>query len=563
MPESSFLRDLGLLLLFGFLGAWLAVRLGQSVIIGYILIGAVLGPHALGVIADAALMRTLAELGIVLLMFFLGVEFSLERLRRVRAAVLLIGIGELLANLSVGFLVGYALGWSLMERAFLAGIVAMSSSGVVAKLLIEWRRTANPEAEALMGIMIFEDFIAVLYLGVLAGLSGEGARTSPAVVSLLKAIAFYALILGFGGRGLARLLTLALRVRSEELFALLWLALIALAGVGASLFGLAPAAGAFLLGMIAPARQSDLGERIYSRLESFRDVFLALFFLTFGTMLEGESLRRVLPLVLLIAPLSILTELMVTSSLAFLAGFSGSVALAIGAGMIPRGEYALLYAAFGQQLGLISSDLFQFTGWYVFAMTLLAPVFMKNTRALYRLLHRFIPRPIAFAGMLISITLRPMTLWSVTANSGATSRARCGPARWLLLWGAIALLLLGALAARSVMERALLSAIGVVVLVHLSRVMQRALEPIREHLELSRLPTPWADPDRVIAYTARVASSVPLVALLIATWWKDLGAWTLLGIPLLALIHIGWAWTWYRAWHRPISTASESAASKE
>ncbi len=89
----------------------------------------------------------------------------------------------------------------------------------------------------------------------------------------------------------------------------MWLALIALAGVGASLFGLAPAAGAFLLGMIAPARQSDLGERIYSRLESFRDVFLALFFLTFGTMLEGESLRRVLPLVLLIAPLSILTEL--------------------------------------------------------------------------------------------------------------------------------------------------------------------------------------------------------------------------------------------------------------
>jgi len=516
------------------------------------------------VIAETTLVRAISELGILLLMFFLGIEFSLERLKRVRAAVLLVGTGELLANLSVGFLVGYALGWGLIERAFLAGIVAMSSSGVVAKLLIEWRRTANPEAEALMGIMIFEDFIAVLYLGVLAGLSGEGARASPVVLSLLKATAFYALVLGVGGKVLSRALTLTLRLRSEELFALLWLALIILAGVGAAQFGVAPAAGAFRLGMISPARDSDLGERIYGRLEAFRDVFLALFFLAFGMLLEPESLKRVLPLVLLVVPLSILTELVITSSLAFLAGFPAPVALAIGAGMIPRGEYALLYAAFGQQLGLIRSDLVQFTGWYVFVMTLLAPAFMKNTRPLYRALRRLIPTPVAFAGTLISTTLQPMM---VRTSSGDLSTAECksesgsrahrkGESSWMLL-GLIALLAVctTALMTPSRAGRAALLLMGLLLLAGISRGLRRALNRIGAQMDRSRFPTPHADPQGAIEYTTHVAVSFLLVMLLAATLWNDLGAWTLLGFLLLVPIHIGRAWRRYRAWHRPIRSS--------
>ncbi len=561
MPEHSLFQNLGLLLLFGFLGGWLAAGRGQSVIIGYILVGAALGPNALGVITETTLVRAISELGILLLMFFLGVEFSLERLKRVRAAVLLVGTGELLANLSVGFLVGYALGWGMIERAFLAGIVAMSSSGVVAKLLIEWRRTANPEAEALMGIMVFEDFIAVLYLGVLAGLSGEGARASPAALSLLKATAFYALVLGMGGKFLARALTLTLRLRSEELFALLWLALIVLAGVGAAQFGLAPAAGAFLLGMISPTRESDLGERIYGRLESFRDVFLALFFLAFGMLLEPESLRRVLPLVLLVVPLSILTEVVLTSSLAFLAGFPAPVALAIGTGMIPRGEYALLYAAFGQQLGLIRSDLVQFTGWYVFVMTLLAPAFMKNTRPLYRALRRLIPAPVAFAGTLISTTLQPMTVWTSPGDlstagceSEGGSRAHRGGEHSRMLLAMIALLAVcaAALMTHSRSGRAVLLLMGLLLLAGVSRVLRRTLKRIGAHMNRSRFPTPYADPHGAIEYTTHVAVSFLLVTLLTAALWNDLGAWTLLGFPLLIPIHIGHAWIRYRAWHRPI-----------
>mgnify|MGYP000719450888 CR=1 FL=1 len=557
MSEHLFLRDLGLLLLCGFLGAWLAARHGQSVIIGYILVGAALGPHALGVIAETTLIRTISELGILLLMFFLGVEFSIERLKRVRAAVLFIGTGELLANLSVGFLIGYALGWSVIERAFLAGIVAMSSSGVVAKLLIEWRRTANPEAEALMGIMIFEDFIAVLYLGLLAGLAGEGAQTSPLLLSLLKAVAFYALVLSIGGKLAPRALALALRLRSEELFAVLWLALIVLAGVGAARFGLAPAAGAFLLGMISPTRESDLGERIYGRLESFRDVFLALFFLTFGMMLEPRSVGRVLPLVLLVVPFSILTELIVTSSLAFLAGFPASVALAIGAGMIPRGEYALLYASLGHQLGLIRADLFQFTGWYVFVMTLLAPAFMKNTRPLYRALQRLIPAPIAFAGTLISATLQPVTMRTSREDPSVAGRSTTDgprPARAsagaMGLAGMIGLLLIGAMAfgMRSISGRATLLGIGALLFLVLSRTLRRALKRVEAHIDLTRFPTPHADARRAIAYTTHVVESVMLVLLFIAVLWHDLGARSLMGLLLLALVHIGRAWALHRAW---------------
>ncbi len=567
MPEHSLLRDLGLLLLFGFFGAWLAAHRGHSVIVGYILIGVGLGPHAFGIISDATLIRALSELGVVLLLFFLGVEFSLERLRRVRTAVLLIGTGELLANLTVGFLVGYILGWSVTERAFLAGIVAMSSSGIVAKLLIEWRRTANPEAEALMGIMVFEDFIAVLYLGVLSGLAIEGTEQTSAVFSLLKAIAFYAVFLGVGRTFLPRLLVLTLRIRSEELFALLWLAVILLSGMGAAQFGLAPAAGAFLLGMLSPTRESDLGERLYDRLESFRDVFLALFFLAFGMSLEPESLRRVLPLVLLLVPLSILTELVITSSLSFLVGFSAPVALAIGAGMIPRGEYSLLYATLGQQLGLIRSDLFQLAGWYVFAMTLLAPLFMKNTRALARLLDRFIPKPIAFAGTLIAATLQPITFSAdplrARRSSEPVARALDSPLsvrdRLLIaavLSGILALCLV-AFAIPSLSGRALLLLIGSLLLVGLRRALRQAGERLEAQVDRSRFQTRHVDPRHAVRYTAHVGASVLLTALLIATSWPDVGAWGLVLLPLLVPVHIGRAWRVYRLWNRPELRARE------
>lgn len=557
MPEQAFVRDLGILLLCGFLGAWLAFRRGQSVIVGYILIGAVLGPQALGVIADATLIQALSELGIILLLFFLGVEFSVERLKRVRTAVLLIGVGELMANLSVGFLVGSLLGWSPIERAFLAGIIAMSSSGVVAKLLIEWRRTANPEAEALMGIMIFEDFIAVLYLGVLSSFSGDGARASSLTLGFLKAIAFYALVLGVGGRILPRALRLALRVRSEELFGLLWLALILLAGVAASFFGLSPVAGAFLLGMIAPTRESELGERIYSRLEPFRDVFLALFFLAFGMMLDPQSLPRILPLVALIVPLSILTELVITSSLAFLAGFSAPVALAIGAGMIPRGEYSVLYAAFGQRLGLLHPDLVQFTGWYVFVMTLLAPAFMKNTRSLYRALRRIIPTPIAFAGTLVSTTLRPMTMETST-------RLLSKRERYLAAVSAMAMLALclSAFALRPLWARAMLLLIGGIVSAGLSRTFRSALGRIETRGDRSRFSTLGVNPQHAAEYTARLIRNGLFVVLLMAVLWNEGRVWVLALLPLFFLIHVGLAWRVPRMWSLS-GPRSEGAGSGE
>ncbi len=555
MPEHAFVRDLGILLLFGFLGAWFAFRRGQSVIVGYILIGAVLGPQALGVIADVTLIQALSELGIILLMFFLGVEFSLERLKRVRAAVLLIGVGELMANLSVGFLVGSLLGWSPIERAFLAGIVAMSSSGVVAKLLIEWRRTANPEAEALMGIMIFEDFIAVLYLGVLSSFSGDGARASSLTLGFLKAIAFYALILGIGGRILPRALILALRVRSEELFVLLWLALILLAGVAASSFGLAPAAGAFLLGMSAPTRESELGERIYSRLEPFRDVFLALFFLAFGMMLDPQSLPRVFPLVAMIVPLSVLTELVITSSLAFLAGFSAPVALAVGAGMIPRGEYSLLYAALGKQLGLIHSDLFQFTGWYVFVMTLLAPAFMKNTRPLHRALRRIIPTPIAFAGTLVSATLRPMTMETSTHLLSKREQYLAAVSATAML-----VLCLSAFALRPLWARALLLLLGGIIVAILSRAFRPALRHIEARVDRSRFSAPRADPQHAVEYTTHLLWSGVLVVLLMSVLWNDAGPWALALLPLFLLVQVGLAWRVYRNWSYPESPVERAGS---
>lgn len=276
---NALLLDLGLVLAAGFVGAVLSRRLGQSVIVGYVLLGMLLGPYVFNLLRHPDLITMLGEVGIVLLMFFLGVEFSVKRLQKVRRSVLFIGSTELLANLAVGFLAGFLAGWTLTDRLFLAGIMAMSSSGVVAKLLFEMKRTASREAEILMGIMVFEDFIAVIYLGVLAGIvATQAVAPDTVLLAVIKAVLFYGLFLTVGSRLLNKVSGHLIQIDSEELFTAAFLGLLLLVSAGSLQLGIVPAAGAFVLGMIVD--QQELAERLHQALGPFRDAFLVVFFLS-------------------------------------------------------------------------------------------------------------------------------------------------------------------------------------------------------------------------------------------------------------------------------------------
>jgi CPA2 family monovalent cation:H+ antiporter-2 len=408
--RNDILFELGIVLFLSFFTALVMKKLHQSVITGYIITGLVIGPNVLGLIKDPSLIHHFSELGIVFLIFFLGLEFSFGKLKKVSRSILFIGTFKVLLSLAVGVLLGNLVEFIAKEKFFLAGIVALSSSGVVAKLLFDLKRTASKESEVLMGVMVYEDFIAIILLGILSSLAASNTfQFGVIILSVAKSIAFYVVFIGLGLLTMNKFIDkILMRIDSQELFTALMLGLILLIGSLAVKIGLASAAGSFLLGMMINCY--DVEERLHRAISAFKDIFLIVFFISFGMLLDPRQIPSILWIVFIILPVSILAEISFTSAASFLSGFYGHRALTIGTSTIARGEYSLIYAALGYSLGAISNQLYQFTGVYVFCMTLLAPVAMKNSGRLYPLVSKGIPPFIKYSLKLVSLTLRPILL---------------------------------------------------------------------------------------------------------------------------------------------------------
>jgi CPA2 family monovalent cation:H+ antiporter-2 len=170
---GGFMLDIGVIMFVAFLGAALATRFKQSAVLGYITAGGLIGPFMHievggfsyhGLIHDTTLINVVSELGIVLLMFFVGLEFSITKLQRVRRPAFILSIINIGINMFAGILLGTALGWPFFDTLFLALIISMSCAAVAMKSLLEMGRLTNPETDFLLGVMIVEDFISAIFL---------------------------------------------------------------------------------------------------------------------------------------------------------------------------------------------------------------------------------------------------------------------------------------------------------------------------------------------------------------------------------------------------------------
>lgn len=407
--EHNILFEFGIVLFVGFIAALLTKKIGQSVIIGYILAGLFIGPHCLKLVKSTEFLGNLSEFGIVFLMFFLGLEFSINKFKKIKNVVLFIGTYEVFLNLLLGFITGLIIGFSFKERLFLSCIIALSSSGVVAKLLFEMKKTASKESEILMGVMVFEDFIAIVILGILSSIAvTQNIKIQTLVVSIGSAMIFYSIFIFIGVFVINKFIDKLLKITSQELFTALMLSLILLISAFAHYIGIASAAGAFLLGMIIVSY--DVEERIHRTVSAFKDIFLLVFFISFGMLLNPEKIPGVLWLIAIFVPVTILGELLITSSSAYFSGFSFNKSISIGASMISRGEYSMLYATIGFGTGAISENLYQFTGLYVFIMTLIAPVAMKNSNKIKSVFSFLFPDFAKARCAMISSVLNPVLM---------------------------------------------------------------------------------------------------------------------------------------------------------
>ncbi|MFB6089424.1 MAG: cation:proton antiporter [Halobellus sp.] len=378
-----------------------ALRVGLSVIPLYVVGGMAAGPFVAGRIGlpyvpDGELLTVLAEVGIVLLLFFLGLEFSLDRLLASRAAITRAGAIDVGINLPLGIVLGLALGWSVVEALLLGGIVYISSSAIVTKTLIDLGWIADEEAEPILGTLVFEDLFIAVYLAVVTSLvlGGGGAGGAGGLGGVARSLAIAFGFLGlllvavqYGTAFFARVLD----VSETEAFVLRTLAVVVpVAGVALAL-GVSEAVAAFFVGM--GFSTSGHRERIEQLLTPVRDVFAAVFFFWIGVGTD--------PLTLATVAVPLAAAVVLTTPAKVVSGYLGGQAyglserrsLRVGVGLVPRGEFSLVIAALAASgsTPVLRETIPAFAVGYVLVMSILGTVLMGRSDLVEALVGRIRP----------------------------------------------------------------------------------------------------------------------------------------------------------------------------
>jgi len=392
MAELDFLRDLVVLF-----GASIVVvygfnRLRLPAVVGFLVAGALLGPYGLDVVDDVARVEVFAEVGVVLLLFTIGVEFSLGQLRSLRTVA---GAGLLQIGSAIGLsaLAAIAFGLPLNQGVFWGFLAAMSSTAVVLKMVTERGETNSPHGRLIIGILIVQDLAVVPMMVVTPVLGGLGEAGLLTVVwSVAKAILAVLLILVAARYLVPRLLVEVVRSRSRELFVItIILVCLGIAWLS-SLAGLSLALGAFVAGLIIS--ESEYSHQAMAEILPFRDSFNSLFFISIGMLLDLRVLlaHPVLVMGLVVALAG--GKMVTTVGAAVVTGYSWRAAVLTGIALAQIGEFSFILAKVGRSLGLLPGESFQ-VFLTVSVLTLLLTPFLlqasprlaRRAEALQRLRH--------------------------------------------------------------------------------------------------------------------------------------------------------------------------------
>ena len=381
MPETLLL--ILLLLAASVVVVTICRRMRLPPILGYLIVGIALGPHALGVVPDDAATRRLAEFGIVFLMFSIGLEFSLPQLRTMRRAVFGLGFSQVAITTIAGMIVVQLLGYGWRAGVLLGGALAMSSTAIVSKMLAERSELGTPHGRDIMGILLFQDLAVVAFLILIPSLAGTGANLATVLaLAFAKAAVALAIILFLGQRPMRAWLHVVARQRSPELFVLnILLVTLGMAEL-TELAGLSLALGAFLAGMLIS--ETEFRYQVEEDIKPFRDVLLGLFFVTIGMMLDlrGVALHPLELIALLVVPVGAKLALIILLARAF--GAPLATALRTGFYLAQAGEFALVMLALASANTLLSPEFMQLVLASMIVSMLIAPLLIQNANAWVR-----------------------------------------------------------------------------------------------------------------------------------------------------------------------------------
>lgn len=367
-------------------------RVGLPTIPFFMAAGILFGPNTPGltVIEDPHDLELLAVLGLILLLFHLGLEFSLGDLVDGGTKLLATGGIYLLLNVGGGLALGLSLGWGTPEALVIAGAVGISSSAIVTKLLVELKRLANPESRLILGIVVVEDIFLALYLALLQPVLGEAEGLGDSVLQFAKAFGFL-LALAATARWGARFVGKLIDTPDDELLTVCFVGLAVLVAGAAEELGVSDAIGAFGVGLVLA--ESPAAERIERLVLPLRDAFAAAFFFAFGLTIDPGDVGEVAGPVAVAVVLTLVLNLAAGVIAARLNGFRRIAAANIGLTIVGRGEFSLVLATLAATAGL-DARVGPFVALYVLVLAVAGPILATQSRRLATWLpERLFPPP--------------------------------------------------------------------------------------------------------------------------------------------------------------------------
>ncbi|HEV2121098.1 MAG TPA: cation:proton antiporter [Candidatus Bathyarchaeia archaeon] len=376
--QTTFLLDVGIAVAAALLVSLLFYRLGLPMIVGQLVAGMLVGPYGLGLIRDTTAIDFLATLGIILLLFVVGLELDPRKFGKVGSKVFVLSTVEFFVAFLVSVLSALSAGWDLGTALFLGSVLGLSSTAIVAKLILDRFPEHDQNFTALMMVMVVEDVIAVFLLFLTPELAG-GRQLQASGLLIIASKGFFLFIASFGfGRYLGPWLINKVsqyELEIGEVAFLLALSFGFLFGVLSDYLGFSPAIGALLVGFFLPVKQSRY---VREKILPLKDAFIVFFFLSMGTLIDtSTALSLGLPLMIILAG-AILGKLAGGVLGARLARIGRPIL--VGSILVPRGEFSLVLAKTGVDAGLVGPQLYPVAGLAVLVTALASPLIDRLTR---------------------------------------------------------------------------------------------------------------------------------------------------------------------------------------
>src|SRR5688572_1714085 len=393
IDTHAFLPNLALVLCVAALTSLVFQRLRQPVVFGYLVAGMIIGPHIpVPLVADQEMVRTLAELGVILLMFSIGLEFSMRKLAQVGGAASIAALTETSVMMGLGYLAGRLLGLTTLESVFLAAIVAISSTTIIVKAFAE-QGIRGRVADIVLGILIVEDLIAILLIAILTAVgAGEGLSPREIVGTTLRLALFLAGLVGVGLLFVPRLIRAAVRSERAETILVASVGICFAAALLALSLGYSVALGAFIAGaLVAESGQEKAVEPLVAPV---RDLLVAVFFVAVGMQLDPAVIVDYWWMILALVVIVIGGKVIAVSSGVFLTGAGLRPAVQAGMSLAQIGEFSFIIAS----IGLASNSTREFLYPVAVAVsaitTLTTPVLIRSARRVAAFTDARLPGPL-------------------------------------------------------------------------------------------------------------------------------------------------------------------------